>query len=85
MENEMSGNQKLQTNSDVIKKLIGEVHPVGKSEVDRERLDNLEEMICVVEALLFQIKSASNACDRHEYSMKKIGERAKEYLNELGL
>ena len=47
------------TNYDVVKKLVGEIKPVGSSETDTVRLENLENMIELVECLMKDIVDVS--------------------------
>lgn len=71
------------TNYDVIKKLIGPINPVGETTEDNKRFANLEEMTTVVNKLLYDIYQVSKEKDRHEYSVKKAGEYAHEFLKEV--
>ena len=68
---------------DVARKLIGPVTALGEHNADQARLQNLEEMIELTECLLNDIKDASVDSFRHEASMKAIGMRAKEALEEF--
>ena len=43
------------TTHDVVKKLIGNISPVGESNEDAKRLENLKEMCSLVEAILYDI------------------------------
>ncbi|HEY4755800.1 MAG TPA: hypothetical protein VIH28_07090 [Ignavibacteriaceae bacterium] len=74
------------TNYDVVKKLIGEIRPVGKSEVDAKRLENLKAMC----ELMNEIHSAIDAVaydfkDDHQASIKNAVEYANNFLNKLGI
>lgn len=71
------------TNYDVIKKMIGEIRPVGESHIDDKRFDNLQETIKLVDELISDIVSVSEYSIRHESSMKKCGDTAKEFILEL--
>ena len=74
------------TNYDVVKKLIGEIYPVGETHTDDRRFENLKEMIELVDKLLTDIdKVAYRNKDRVEFSMKRAGGCAKEFLDKLGL
>ena len=57
----------------VVKKLIGEIDPVGETNEDTKRLENLEETIELIKSLLSDIESVSINRNRQEYSMKEIG------------
>jgi len=71
------------TNYDVVKKLLGEIKPIGDTGVDERRSGNLSETIDVVSALLRDISNVSEYRNRKEYSMKKAGERAHNFLKDL--
>jgi hypothetical protein len=68
---------------DIIKKLIGNIEPVGESNQDELRYHNLGETIELVDKLITDISRAAMNFDRPEYSMSRIGKRAKEYLRDL--
>lgn len=70
------------THHEIVKKLIGPINPVGKSEVDQERLENLNKLCDLVEMLLMDIDDARHEGEgRYESSMKLIGNRAGEFIN----
>ena len=75
------------TNTDIVNKLIGNINPIGKTEIDKERLKNLKEMCELVNDLVTQIDTVSYNCkDRQEHSMKIAGEYAHNFLtNILGI
>lgn len=66
----------------VVKKLVGEIRPIGESNVDAERLNNLKEMCQLVEVIIGDIVLVSQNTKRHEHSMKTAGEYATNFLNE---
>jgi DUF1009 family protein len=68
---------------EVAKKLLGPIEPVGETRTDDERYENLEATIEVVNKLLFDIAQVAVNKDRVEHSMKKAGERAQKFLNEV--
>lgn len=70
---------------DVVRKLVGEIQPVGESHIDSKRYNNLNEMIELVDYLIADIHSVSNNRKRQEASMKKAGKVAHEFLCELGV
>ena len=73
------------TNYEVVKKLIGPITPLGESYADINRYINLEATITLVDSLLNDIKVASSFSSCQQASMKKIGKRAAEFLNEYGI
>jgi hypothetical protein len=69
---------------DIVKKLIGPVTPVGKSEVDSERLNNLVVLCDLVEQLILDIEDIDYIHGHsHQASIKKICEYSKEFLNNI--
>lgn len=68
---------------EITTKLIGEIKPVGETNEDSDRLNNLEETILLVSSLLNDIIEVSYNTNRYEKSMKIAGERAKNYIVEL--
>lgn len=65
---------------EVTKKLIGPINPIGDSSVDAERLKNLDEMIVLLDQLMFDMRQVAQNATRQEASMKKAGERAKNFI-----
>lgn len=68
---------------DVVMKLIGPVKAVGETNADTSRLVNLNNLTVLVDRLIAVIEDAAEDASRPEASMKKIGQRAREYLDEL--
>ena len=65
----------------VTRTLIGETEPYGDSAIDRMRMENLEKLIYVVDELLYDVEKAAVNKDRHEGSMRVMGEKAHRALN----
>lgn len=70
---------------DVVKKLLGEINPVGEYNEDNERFDNLEETIDLTRKLIYNIREVSFNKTRYEHSMREAGVKAQSFMNELGL
>lgn len=78
------------TNHDVVKKLIGNIEPVGETREDEKRLANLIQMCELCDSILTELGDISyNYKDRGEYSIRECGlyadnfiERIKTELNE---
>lgn len=64
----------------VIRTLIGETEPYGDSDIDRNRKANLEKLIYIVDELLYDIEKCAVNKDRHEGSMRIMGEQAHKAL-----
>ena len=69
------------TNTDVVKKLIGSINPVGESDIDDERYENLKEMCVLVDNLITDIDDMA-FLNRHaqEYSVKRAAKYASTFL-----
>jgi len=76
----MENNEKM-TNYDVITKLIGRISPIGETNEDEKRYQNLLATIDVVSTLLHDISIVEPCKHKVEYSMKKAGEKASEFLS----
>lgn len=75
------------TNTEIVKKLIGEVRPVGETNTDNQRFENLKNLCDLTNQLVSMIDDVSHLNkDRQEYSMKRAGEYAHGFLtNTLGI
>lgn len=73
------------TNYDIVKKLVGEIEPVGETNTDEKRFKNLEQMTNLVDSLLLEIRTVSECKTSHEYSVKKAGEFADNFLYIVGI
>ena len=67
---------------EVTRTLIGATEPYGDSGIDRERTQNLDKLICVVDGLLYDVEKAAVCKDRYEGSMRMMGEKAHKALND---
>ena len=67
----------------LITTLIGPIEPTGRHEVDENRLENLKHLEAVIEHLLSRVERITEARHRHEASMKKIGETAFQFLQDI--
>jgi len=71
------------TNHDIVKKLVGKIRPVGESNTDAERLENLKEMCSLVEMLLMDIVDMEfDSRDDKQCSVRKCGDYAAKFINE---
>ena len=64
---------------DVVKKLTGPIHPIGKAGEDHVRWINLNNTINLVEQLLGDIQSVSETKDK-DISVKEARNQAKKFL-----
>lgn len=66
--------------ADLIMRETGEIEPVGETNEDKRRLDNLIMLTNTIDCLLDEIMDAANARSRVEFSMKEIGDFAMSWL-----
>ncbi len=70
----------------IIKKLIGPVAPVGETNTDNERFENLKAMCLLVDNLLNTIEDvAYKNKDSHEFSVKRSADYAKDFMDRMGI
>lgn len=70
---------------DVVTKLIGPISPIGETNADEQRFENLKVMTELVDKLLGDIDKVIPCKNRVEYSMKKAGEYADKFFSQLGI
>lgn len=77
---------KSETIVEVVKRLIGGIDPIGETNTDNKRFENLKVMTEVVDVLLTDIGwVAENNKDRGEYSRKRAGDFANKFYTKLGI
>lgn len=64
----------------VLKKLIGNVHPIQQTNYDNEVHDNQETLFSVMDICLDEIVENAHRIDDYAYSVWRIKKRAIEYL-----
>ncbi len=69
---------------EIVKKLIGEIDPVGETNTDNARFENLKAMTELVDELLSDIYRVAQGNNRHEYSINRAGQFAASFLDEMG-
>lgn len=69
--------------SAVVSKIIGYTEPCGDSRVDDTRYCNQEELIILTTDCIETLIDNSKFSDRQEYSMQRIGRKAKYILLEF--
>lgn len=67
----------------VVDELIGATEAYGDSYIDHDRLNNQKKLEELAECLIADLCSNANYASRHEYSMKEIGEDARQFLGFL--
>jgi len=71
----------------VVMKLVGRINPVGKTETDNERFENLKKLCTIVDNLVAKIDEiAYKYKDAHEHSVKRSAEYAHNFIiNTIGI
>ena len=67
---------------EVTRNLIGNTEPYGDSGIDEKRTQNLDKLIYIVDELLYDVEKVAVNKDRHEDSMRIMGEKAHKALND---
>lgn len=67
----------------VLMTLIGPIYPTGSQNFDDMNLCNLRCLIKVMEAMNYEIQKIAEDYNSQEESVRKIGETAKNYIDEL--
>ena len=70
---------------DVVRKLVGPINPVGESNTDDKRFENLKAMTMLADYLIGDIDKVSVCKGAHEYSIKRAGNFADKFLSDLGI
>lgn len=68
---------------EVIDKLVGSIEPYGSSQIDEERLRNLETLLDVMDEYINEIIDVTKYRNRYEYSILRIADRAYDWLADL--
>ena len=70
---------------EIVKKLVGPIDPVGETHTDDNRFENLKVMTELVGELLTDIDRVIPNKERVEFSMKRAGEHADKFYDEIGI
>ena len=71
---------------EVVKKLTGEIEPIGETQTDDKRFENLKAMTKLVDRLIFDIDAiAYRHKNNHQFSMKRASEFASKFITDLGI
>ena len=68
---------------DVVHKLIGNTVPIGESNTDDLRFENLKALTLLVDKLIYDIEYISRQKDRVEYSISRAGKFCDKFLEEV--
>jgi len=70
---------------EVVKKLIGKIKPIGETNIDNTRFNNLKILTELVDKLIYDIDSIIPYKNKPEHSMKKAGNFADKFFDNLGI
>ena len=68
---------------EVIDKLVGSIEPYGSTQIDEERLENLETLLEVMDEYIGEIIDVTKYRNRYEYSILAIANKAYDWLVDL--
>ena len=68
--------------ADIIMELIGEIEPVGETNTDDKRFDNLLRLQNTVDILLDEIYYVTPYIGKYAYSMHRSGKQAVSWMQE---
>ena len=68
---------------EILEKLLGKIEPVGETNEDNKRYENIENYKKALNFIFGRLEKASLYADRKEYSMQKIGKECKEFLRDF--
>lgn len=72
------------TNTDIVKKLVGNIQPAGDTNIDNERFENLKAMCELADNLIAEINEVVYRNDtRNEYSVRQMVEYASGFLTDM--
>ena len=75
--------EKLMTLQDIVEKLAGPITPVGETQTDNERFDNLRKTTELVGQLITEICHVATQKNRHEFSIGRAGKYASNFLRDI--
>ena len=71
---------------EVVKKLIGNISPIGETNTDNMRYDNLKNMIRLSDDIYTLLNDVLYECGNdNRYSIKRTAEKIKEYFDIIGI
>lgn len=68
---------------EITKKLIGEIRPVGETNTDNDRFENLKAMVDLVGKLVEDIEDVATCANRSEFSVQRAGNLARKFRRDL--
>jgi hypothetical protein len=72
-----------QTIYEVVKKLTGPIDPQGETNTDEKRFENLKKTTELIEKLIDDLNFVARNHERYEFSIKRAGQHAKKFIENL--
>lgn len=74
------------THKEIVMKLIGEIRPIGETNEDNKRFENLKELSYLIEELNWEMNRIAVAYrDSPEFSLRRASEYAREWMGKTGI
>ena len=71
---------------EVIKRLTGSIYPIGETNADNKRYENLKVLLDVIDTLLKDIDNVVyNNCNAHQYSIKRSVDEVEKWQDRQGI
>lgn len=70
---------------DVVKRLVGEIDPVGETNEDDRRYENLKVMTELVDKMLTDIDYVAQRGGSHMFSVSRAGKYASDFYTRIGI
>lgn len=70
---------------EIVLKLSGPINPVGETNADNARFENLKELCECVDELLSRIDAVAMGKDHHALSISRAGKYADEFQTRMGI
>lgn len=67
---------------DIVFKLVGNIEPVGDSNTDETRFENLKQLTGLIDDLIDEVEFVARSKISHEHSVKRAGNHAHVWLEE---
>jgi hypothetical protein len=72
--------------TEIVKKLIGKINPIGETNTDAERFENLKEVCKLIDELHIEIDDiAYRNKDSKKFSVKRSVDYINQFLDNLGI
>ena len=70
---------------EVVVKLVGKIEPVGETNEDNRRYENLKVVTALVDKLLSDIDSVAREKNRKEFSINRAAQFADKFLDSIDI